>query len=68
MEGSDYSTKEAVQIWRAWKTAHQMVADRVSFLHVSDPLRMSVAELRRGMKRGREKNKTWMALVASTMA
>lgn len=28
MEGSDYSTKEAVQIWRAWKTAHQMVADR----------------------------------------
>lgn len=29
--GNDAKSKEAVRLWRAWKTVHEMVADRVSW-------------------------------------
>lgn len=30
--GNDAKSKEIVRLWRAWKTAHEMVADRVRSL------------------------------------
>jgi DNA-directed RNA polymerase I, II, and III subunit RPABC1 len=28
--GSDAKSKEVVRLWRAWRTVHEMVEDRVS--------------------------------------
>lgn len=28
--GNDAKSKEVVRLWRAWRTVHEMVADRVS--------------------------------------
>lgn len=29
--GNDARSKEIVRLWRAWRTVHEMVADRVRF-------------------------------------
>lgn len=60
--GNDAIHKETVRLWRAWRTVHEMVADRVSLLTPSiRKLSLSAQSpcglLKRGEQAGRERKR-----------
>ncbi|VUC25342.1 unnamed protein product [Clonostachys rosea] len=45
-EGNDARSKEVVRLWRAWRTAHEMIADRQEYELAEDEIKISLDRFR----------------------